>query len=251
MSQSVILLEAVKNSGLDDKSARVYLAMLKIGQGTVSDIASDSELKRPITYVILENLARKGLVNIVLKKKVKTYQVTDPEVILARMQKNTRNFLEILPVLKGLSQEKKEASKISYFNTEEAINGIYQQINRQEKAVFITSLVRLEKCFPGSIEKWIKSYESGYNRLRSRTLVPSSSEEILMAKMFLRITNKVNIRALSLFKKCDVDIAIFGNKIALTLFEEKPLLIVIESKSVVSFFLPIFEMLWDNAKELD
>ena len=52
--------EALRNFGLNDKEARVYVALLELGQTTAYAIAERSGLKRPTVYVILDDLRQKG-----------------------------------------------------------------------------------------------------------------------------------------------------------------------------------------------
>ena len=80
--------------------------------------------------------------------------------------------------------------------------------------------------------------------------MPDHPEDLKIAKDFLRITDKVQIRTLSVFDECNMDIAVYGNKLAITTFEDTPFLVTIESEAVPKFFLPIFEILWKTAKEI-
>ena len=52
----------LKNLGLNDKEANIYLALLQLGKSTATKIAKKSGLKRPTTYVIIEQLIDKGFV---------------------------------------------------------------------------------------------------------------------------------------------------------------------------------------------
>ena len=116
--------------------------------------------------------------------------------------------------------------------------------------MFIASLARLEEHFSGSASGWQKSYRSGFNKLESRTIIPDKPEDVRLAKEFKRITDKTQIRTLEIFDECDMDIAVYGNKLAITTFEERPFLVVIESEAVPKFFLPIFDVLWRGAKNV-
>ena len=51
--------DVLKSIGLDDKEARVYMALLELGTATVHPIANKAEIKRPTTYLILEQLLKK------------------------------------------------------------------------------------------------------------------------------------------------------------------------------------------------
>ncbi len=245
-----MLLDLLKDAGFDEKESKVYLAMLEIGHATVQEIANVSRLKRPIIYVVLDELVKRGFASEVPNQKIKTFQAIDPGAISAQLQTTAKNFSEMLPIFKTLANKGKGKPKISYFETKEGIQKVYNEINRQKSAVFIASNARLNQFFPGASESWQKSYKSGFNKLESRTIVPDNSEDIRIAKEFRKITDKTKIRTLSVFDECDMDIAVFGSKLAITTFEEKPFLVVIESEAVPKFFLPIFEILWAQAKEI-
>jgi sugar-specific transcriptional regulator TrmB len=250
MSQDPILLELLGNARLDDKESRVYLAMLETGHATVHNIAEITGLKRPIIYVVLEDLIKKGFASVVPNKKIKTYQAIDPGAISAEMQTAAKNFSEMLPIFKTLSNRGKQKPKISFVDTKEGILKIYDEINRQKSAVFIASNARLNQYFPGASAGWQKSYQSGFNKLVSRTIIPDHAEDLKIARDFLCVTDKVQIRTLSVFDECNMDIAVYGNKLAITTFEDEPFLVIIESEAVPNFFLPIFEILWKTAKKV-
>ncbi len=250
MQQDTILLQLLENAGLTEKDSRVYLAMLEVGQATIQEIAKISGLKRPIIYVILEDLIKRGYASEVLNKKIKTYQAIDPSAISAQMQTAAKNFSEMLPIFKTLANKGKGKPKISFFETKEGIQKIYDEINRQKSAIFIASLARLENQFSGNTANWQHGYKTGYNKLESRTIIPNNSEDVCIAKEFMKTTDKTKIKTLAVFDECDMDIAVYGNKLAITTFEDNPFLVVIESEAVPKFFLPIFEILWGQAREI-
>lgn len=250
MKQDEILLQLLKDAGLDEKESRVYLAMIEIGHANIQEIAKLSELKRPIIYVILEDLIKKGYASEIPNRKVRTFQAIDPGAISAQMQTAAKNFSEMLPIFKTLSSKGKGKPKISYFDTKDGIQKIYDEINRQKSAIFIASLARLESQFSGNSANWQKSYKTGYNKLESRTIVPNHSEDVRIAKEFMNTTEKTKIKTLAVFDECNMDIAVYGNKLAITTFEDKPFLVLIESEAVPKFFLPIFEILWGQANEI-
>jgi sugar-specific transcriptional regulator TrmB len=56
------LQQFLQHYGLSQKEAAVYVACLRQGDGTVLQIARQANIKRPTTYVILEDLVTRGLV---------------------------------------------------------------------------------------------------------------------------------------------------------------------------------------------
>jgi len=56
------LIKEVESIGLSEKEARVYLAVLEMGQASVQDIGKKADVNRATTYVILDSLMKKGMI---------------------------------------------------------------------------------------------------------------------------------------------------------------------------------------------
>lgn len=250
MPQDEILLKLLEDSGFTDKEARIYLALLELGEGTVAKVAQITDLKRPIIYVILEGLIKRGYANEIPGKKIETYLATDPSVISAKLQTTAKNFLEMLPLMKTLHNKGEERPKISYFETPEGISKIYDQINHHKEAFFVANFSKIEKLFPNVISSWQRSYNNGRNKLRSRTLISEKPREVEIAKEFLQITDKVKIRTLADLQESDLDFTIFGNKLSIGSLGENPFIVVIESEDLVKSIQPIFEIAWKKGKDI-
>lgn len=55
------MIEKLKNLGLNEKEARVYLAALELGEASVQEIAQKSGVKRVTAHVAIEKLKTEGL----------------------------------------------------------------------------------------------------------------------------------------------------------------------------------------------
>lgn len=250
MNQDPILLKILKQATFTEKEAQTYLALLELGQGTVSDIAKIADLKRPIIYIILEGLIKRGYVSETPGRKINTYQATDPSLIATQLNSFAKNFLDMLPIMKTLSEKGKNKPKISYYDTMESIWNAYNEVNNYEKAFFITSLSKIENLFPGALKEWENSYQKKRNKLQSRNLIPNNNQDIEIVKRFMSITDSVKAKILPELKDCGVDLAIYGNKLSIASFAEKPFLVVITSEELIKTILPIFEIAWENGKML-
>lgn len=248
MNQDQVLLKIIERSGFTGKEARVYLALLELGQGTVNDIAKVSNLKRPIIYIVLEGLIKRGYASEIPKRKINTYQAVDPSMISSQLNDAAKNFLEMLPIMKTLSRQGKGKPKIAYFDTREGIWNAYNEVNNYEKAFFVTSLSRIEKFFPGALKEWENSYRKKRNKLQSKNLIPNNEQDIEIAKRFMGITGKIEARILPELKDYNVDLAIYGNKLSIASFAKEPFLVVIESEELIKTLLPIFEIIWKIGK---
>jgi len=59
-----MLLKDLTSLGLSDKEAKTYLTLLELEVASVAEITKASGLNRSSTYVTLEMLKKRGLVNI-------------------------------------------------------------------------------------------------------------------------------------------------------------------------------------------
>ena len=73
------LITQIKNNlGFSEKKAKVFLALLQLGETNVLAIAQKAKLKRTTVYNILPELINEGLVASASTKGRKRYFVTDP-----------------------------------------------------------------------------------------------------------------------------------------------------------------------------
>lgn len=239
------LIKLLENSGFTGKEALVYLALLELGSGTVAQIAKKTDLKRPIIYVIIEGLMKRGYVNELPDRKVNAYQPVDPTIILRQLKDSAQNFAEMLPLLKTLSSKGIARPKLIYIDSKDGIWKIYQQMSSAKEAMFITSYEKIENHFPGSVEKWT-SYLGKHSKLRHRHLVPENSQELELAKIFLAANQE--IRSSQDILESVMDLAIYDGKLAITSLGEEPFAVVIESLEIADSMRPLFENLWSRGK---
>ena len=57
------LNDILKKSGFSEKEIGVYSALLELGSSVVSDIAKKARVIRSTAYVVLDSLAKRGLVS--------------------------------------------------------------------------------------------------------------------------------------------------------------------------------------------
>ncbi len=117
------LIEPLKNLGLSEKEARVYLALLQLGSSTPYQIAKKAGLKRPTAYVIAEELVGKGLIVNVPGEKRLRYIAKSPEVFIKEREGKLEAAKRILPELKSFHKGTAEKPSILFF---EGIDGFRQ-----------------------------------------------------------------------------------------------------------------------------
>lgn len=234
---------------MSDKESRVYLALLEAGQATIGTIAELTKLKRPIIYVTLESLQKRGFAQQIQNKRVATYAPGDPSIISARLNTTAKQFAEMLPYLLSLEKRSGRKPRITYFDTAQAIWGIYKGQGHTDNVLVISSYARLAEYFPEETEEFIGNWERGLLRTKGwRQILTDAPQDIKLAKRLSKTGQKV--RTISSKDAHVVDIAIYGNKLSLTLIDEEPFIVVLESEPLAKSMRGIFEIVWRSAKPI-
>lgn len=242
------LIKLLENTGFTEKEARVYLALLELGKGDVSDIAKASDLKRSIIYVLLEGLIKRGYVSELPNQKINTYQAIDPSVILGQLKSVTKNFSEMLPIFRTLRNKGENRPKITYYESKENIWKIYESINIAPEAFFISSYEKIDKLLPGALDKWVNDFKEKLIPVKGKHLLTNSPFELEAGRKIAKCGQQV--RYLPNIAYSAMDFSIWENKLAITSLEDKPFIVVIESESLVNSIRPIFEIAWKSGKEI-
>jgi sugar-specific transcriptional regulator TrmB len=242
------LLKLLEQAGFTEKEARVYLALLELGRGRVSDIAKKADLKRTIIYVILEGLIKRGYVTEVPGGKINIYQSIDPSSIIDQLKTVTKNFSEMLPVFRTLSSKGKRRPKISYHESKQSILKVYDEMSNAKEAFMVSAYSRLQKHFPGAIENWTENLTKGIYELKAKHLIPHKPNEIEIGRQFIRAKQKV--KTLIDLRNLNMDFVIYKNKLAITSLEDELFMVVIESEELVKSMLPLFEIAWQKGEEI-
>ena len=91
--------------GFTKGEIKVYLTLLELGSTTTGDVIKKSKVSPSKVYDILEKLIQKGVVNYVIKGKVKYFEAASPKRILEYLQEKG----------KKIKAQEKELNKVSIF----------------------------------------------------------------------------------------------------------------------------------------
>ena len=158
----------LEDFGLADDEAKMYLGLLRMGTGKVSEISHFTNTDRVKGYKILENLKNLGFVTSTLSSPI-LFSANDPKVVfedilkkrkskIDRLEKNQPRLIEILDRLKG-SQEDSNLPKLTVISGRD---NIYDQIKKmidetKDEMYLVTSTADLIRMYytdiPDSLKK--------------------------------------------------------------------------------------------------
>ncbi|MEM4318500.1 MAG: helix-turn-helix domain-containing protein [Candidatus Pacearchaeota archaeon] len=239
--------------GLTNNEAEVYLILLKLKEAKAYDIARYTTISRAHVYDSLNSLLGKGLINYIIKGKIKLFRITDPNNLINILEAKEEYLEKQKQRLKEKIADLKEKEIITTSKVEvyEGIEGIRYILNdiikdgieRKYKEILVMNSFSKEefiKQVPEYIWKRFWNLREKY-KIFSRQLFAEGKS--ITKHPYV----KVKILPKEYFNNKVVH-SIYGNKIIYFIFTLKPLVIRIESEEVADLYIKQFEVLWKIAK---
>ena len=242
-----MLQNKLQQLGFEEKEAKLYAALLELGEAGIVDIARKSGLKRTTVYHILDNLKLRGLVSQTKKDKKVSYIAEDPRSIGEDLKEKERLFQKTLPELLSIANLMEKKPVIKYF---EGLNGIKEAYRDQ-------------LSHPNSeiISWWSKSYEIIGDEFFYDYFMPERLEKKIWVRAitckspYAKKHKEEDLKYLRQIRLADLeptfaelDIALYaGRKVSINSFQEK-FALVIESKALYNTLKNIFELQWKSLK---
>lgn len=244
----------LKDIGLSDKEAVVYLSLLNKGDASVADIAKSTKIKRPTVYTILDSLAKKGLSSeSTISNKVR-YQAEPPERLerfierqRAILQEKSQMLQAVIPELKALQRESSDKPVVKYYEGKEglvsSLEEIFETKDKNEDSVyFIYPKDKVDEIWAVEDRKVYKNRRL-LSGLKSKAIYTWEKSEIPEgqgngSRLKIDLT-KYPIKA---------DIAIYGDKVKIHTLTERLSGIFIQNKDVADTLKSLINYMLDNKK---
>lgn len=146
------LIRVLKECGLTDNEARVYLALLSLGSTSVLKVADQSGVKRTSVYSILQALAGKGLVNSEVRGFKRRFAATAPASVKALLGSKLALLEECMGDLTALYNAPGTEPAIRHYRGLKAVKGLYEElleaVQPGEYYCVLTDMTRWESLDP-------------------------------------------------------------------------------------------------------
>ena len=241
------LSEVLEKTGLSDKEAKVYLALLELGTASVEAIARKADTKRPTTYLILDELQRKGLVSLVPQTKKTLLTAETPEHLLSDLNRRQDLIRSFLPNLLALHNARKEKPQVQMFQGIEGVKLIYQKIYEARGVWFFGTTREIAKLDPAWLAAFLRNMRE--NNIPVRDLLKRSKEDFEYARHAER-GKTYEIRFLPAGLDFPNDNAIFGDHVVFFSFRPQIFGVMIKSHDVAISLKSLYELAWQQAEPL-
>ncbi|MFZ2193070.1 MAG: helix-turn-helix domain-containing protein [Candidatus Moraniibacteriota bacterium] len=246
-----MLLEKLQIAGLSEKEAKVYVAVLELGEATIAEITKKSKIKRSTIYDILNTLKEKGIISQTRLNKRPIFLAENPKKMLEKLEEKKRGLEEAVPELLSIMNLLDKKPKIRYFEGIEGVREVFEDTLRYPNQELLTWFshpnINLGEDF------FWKYYnpERLKRKIWGRAIATDTPQNRALNETFgNKWLAKMKISSNKSLLKLDIEIKIYGkNKVGIVSYKED-LGIVIESKKIYDGLKAIFEVMWDLLPEI-
>ena len=239
--------------GLSEKEAGVYISLLELGQGTVSQISRRANINRTTGYDILDSLSAKGLVSISGKEPKQEYVAESPDQIekmLIERIESTKNAINevknIIPELKSIHNVI-DRPKVLFYEGKEGLQKVYEDtLSSSDEILAYASVEDIQPTLPHYFPEYYK--RRAKKGIPIRAIFPDSLDARERASL-----DKEEMRQSLIIPNTfgfHPEINIYDNKIMIASWREK-LGVIIESSEIADAMKKIYELAWAEAERLN
>ena len=235
-------MEQLEKLGLNPNEAKIYLALLDLGEAQAGEISKKTQINRTTIYDTIERLLEKGLVTYVIQANKKVFRPVAPEKILEKIKEQESIAKEVIPGLQARFTAVKEQEESEIYKGRKGIKAILQDILKCKEYVAFGS----QGNFLEVMEYDFIAFQRRKKELKikARVILSDSSrksEAVGKAESNFRfIPNQFSTPTTTF---------IYGSCIAIIVWSAVPIATVIKSKEVAKGYKNYFELLWKQAKK--
>lgn len=236
---------ALREFGLTNKEVEVYLALLKLGNINLQEIAKRVDLPRTTIYNTLNYLSNKGLISKIVKKGITYFEASDPEVLLDKLKDKEELIKKSLPYLKNIKKLIKESSSVEIYEGSKGLFTILNDVFKVKQQIYYFGSYSLSK-------EVLKHQPEHFRTIRLDRKIPAKivmdpyDESTFHKKEYKKITE---MRFLKSLKDFPCMIFIYGRKVAIYTLKRDLIGIIIRNEQVTQSMKMIFDIYWKTAKK--
>ncbi len=253
----VVNKRILKDIGLSDKEASVYLAALELGQDSAQNIAKKAQIQRPTAYVQIESLTQKGLMTTVEQGKKTLYTPEPPDRLTTLVEQQKQQITEweeelqeVLPELKAIYNRAGGKPRVRFFEGKQGLKAMQEDVLETEHSEIeeIFSSDELHRVF--SEEELRKHRQLRVQRNISARAIYTRIEGPLPKKKKKEELVELRYIPSDVFP-VENNVIAYDGKVALASLKKPLLGVIIENQEIANTMKTIFQLAWHTASQYD
>ncbi len=234
--------DKLQRLGLSRNEAKIYLALLEIGEAQAGALSKKTQINRTTTYDALERLLEKGLISYSIQAGRKMFQASSPEKLMENIKEQEHTAKEIIPELQQVYHSSKTKEESHMHKGRKGIKSILHDILKYKEYIAFGSSGQFLEIMKHDFMVFQRRKKE--QSIKARVILNESarkSETISFAYTQFRYIPNSYATPTSTF--------VYGDNSAIIIWGENPVAIVINSKAIAKSHRSYFELLWKQARK--
>jgi len=236
--------------GLTGNETKVYLALLDLGSALAGEITKKCGVNRTNVYDALDRLMEKGLASFVVQANRKYFEAAPVNQIihhLEEQEKEINNKKEAVQgILENLSARRKlgkQPLEATIYKGKKGLRSVAEDVLQEGKELLAFGATgRFVEEFGHYAEQW--HLRRGQLGITAKIIFHEKTRERREHKEWKHI----QMRFHPTIKETPSTVWIYGEKVAIVVWGEQPLVTLIRSKQVAHSYKAFFDVMWKQAK---
>ncbi len=244
--------ELLREIGLSLNEARVYEALLELGESSVQEISLKSKVHRRNVYDSVSKLIEKGLTSEVIIKSQKNFKAVHPRRLMELLKEKETKLDKSLPELATKYKQTEEKEEAYVYRGIEGFKNYLQDILKTKETVYFLGA----KAFwlDPRLKHFIPRFEKERKRLGIKFVHLFDYEVKKQKSEILNVVGKP-YRFLPKKYSSETAVDIFGDYVVTFVgvevgkLQDEPIQFVTKSKLLADGHRKFFQFMWDHCAE--
>ncbi|GEM_PF-332102 len=246
--------------GLGAKEARMYLAALEHGSGTVIALAKRAGFTRSTAYFVIETLIEHGLMTSVERDEKKHFTAEPPsrlELLVTREESRIAEmravFQKLMPELAPLLTSSREQPRVRFYEGIEGLEAMRSDFFTAEKKseLLLISAADDYHRIVGLARRLPHAQRMERTRGFERCIFTSARPREELRKTVPPIARVERYRIPEKEYPLAGEIAVYGSKLALLTYRGKVMGVLVESPYLAQTATTLFNLAWETVKRYE
>ena len=237
----------LKYLDLTETEYEVYLVLVRAGRSPANQIIKLMKLHRGTVYDIINRLIQKGLVSYIDINKKRYYNASRPERLLeiikekeAEIESSEKLVKKLVNDISKMELIKKGERIVEVYESKKGLRTLMQDLLTVKEFLGIGGEIQFQEILPVYTRLWANEREK--KKVFAKILTTKSGRSKWKYNKLRRIPKEFMLPNPTI---------IYGDKVAILSFEERPLsIIMIESKNIALTYRNHFNLLWKRKNNI-
>lgn len=247
--------ELLEQLGLTEGEAKVYLALLKLGETTTGPLSKQADVSYSKVYKILEKLEKKGLAGHITKAKARYFSAVSPERIFEfldqkenELKKKREVLNKLVPQLK-LEQQMAKTPEAVVYNGFKAVTNFLRSMLDELGSGDEYLVVGAGYGETPALRPFFTQFHS--QRAQKNIHVKMLANYDQKDRLVETALENGEIRYLPQYLITKMQIILYKEKAFIVFWTKSPTGFLMEGEEIVESFKAYFNAFWENAENAD